>query len=127
MTFSNIEGNNVFDSKYQQTDWLELMKAIEEAPAAIECGSYPDLFFAEGNSFLSIREAKKFCTACPVVMQCATYAIKWEEEGIWGGLTARERAYYRNLKTGKSRDKRINKKPTYNRTGLSKASDQKAS
>jgi WhiB family transcriptional regulator, redox-sensing transcriptional regulator len=40
--------------------------------------------------------AKAICARCPVVRQCATYAI-WSGEryGVWGGLSERERVAFR--------------------------------
>jgi WhiB family redox-sensing transcriptional regulator len=37
--------------------------------------------------------AKAICGGCPVIHQCAAYAIRYSERyGIWGGLSERERA-----------------------------------
>jgi WhiB family redox-sensing transcriptional regulator len=37
--------------------------------------------------------AKAICGRCPVIRQCATYAIQYGERyGVWGGLSERERA-----------------------------------
>jgi WhiB family redox-sensing transcriptional regulator len=36
--------------------------------------------------------AKAICASCPVVRQCAAYAIRYGERyGVWGGLSERER------------------------------------
>lgn len=38
------------------------------------------------------EEAKAICTLCPVRPQCLEYALgNREREGVWGGLTDRER------------------------------------
>ena len=38
------------------------------------------------------NNAKAICQACPVRAQCLDYALATgEKEGIWGGLTPRER------------------------------------
>lgn len=104
-------------SKYEQErNWKSLMQAIEEAPEVVPCGNYPDLFYVEGNSYVEVRQAKEFCKSCPVKLQCSEYALKWEDEGIWGGLTARERIVLRNKATGKSRNKRYQSMPVYNRS-----------
>lgn len=114
-------------SKYQQErDWRELMEEIDNAPAAIGCGSYPDLFYADGNVFTEVRAAKQICQSCPVQRQCAIYALKWEDEGIWGGLTARERMVMRYKAEGKTSNKKYLDMPNY-RSHRTKASDQKAS
>ena len=37
--------------------------------------------------------AKAICGGCPVISQCAAYAIRYGERyGVWGGLSERERA-----------------------------------
>jgi WhiB family redox-sensing transcriptional regulator len=39
-----------------------------------------------------VRLARRRCTGCPVWRECREYALaNGEGEGIWGGLTARER------------------------------------
>lgn len=39
-----------------------------------------------------IREV--FCSRCPVVQQCLTYALVHDEYGIWGGTSRAERDRY---------------------------------
>ena len=34
---------------------------------------------------------KKYCTGCPVMGLCNTYALVHHERGIWGGMTEAER------------------------------------
>ena len=37
--------------------------------------------------------AKAICGGCPVIRQCAAYAIRYGERyGVWGGLSEQERA-----------------------------------
>jgi WhiB family redox-sensing transcriptional regulator len=36
--------------------------------------------------------AKRVCRRCPVILQCRVHAMAAEDYGVWGGLTARERA-----------------------------------
>ena len=67
----------------------------------------PELFFpSHGGHYANraIREAKEFCSRCPVTEECLQYAIEYEEDippsdwvGVYGGLTHKER----ELKTGK--------------------------
>jgi len=47
------------------------------------------LFFPEGRG--RVEEGKKFCTDCPVISQCRTYAVVHEVAGIWGGTCFSER------------------------------------
>lgn len=49
----------------------------------------PDLFFSEFA--LDIAGAKAICNTCPLIQLCATYAIKHENFGVWGGMSAEER------------------------------------
>ena len=53
-----------------------------------------DLFFPEKGE--SARPAKSICRRCPVIAECLAFALATNErEGIWGGLSARERAELR--------------------------------
>ena len=78
----------------KQRDQLTLALAIEEA-GQLPCQNYPDAFFPDklehtyGAS--DIKMAKSLCKECPIVIECGKFAIKWEEEGIWGGFTKAER------------------------------------
>ena len=45
-----------------------------------------------------VREAraKAICARCPVIGECATYAlVAGERHGVWGGLSERDRAALR--------------------------------
>lgn len=48
-----------------------------------------DLFFTPGA--LNIAAAKAVCQGCPVMLACRQYALVWESEGVWGGLSPDER------------------------------------
>lgn len=40
----------------------------------------------------AVNEAKAVCRSCPVRAECADYALTHNEpDGIWGGMSARER------------------------------------
>lgn len=56
-------------------------------------GRTDDLFFPSNESdFSMVRNAKALCRACPVLEECLQYALDTKQtEGIWGGLTSRER------------------------------------
>ena len=85
---------------------MKLQKAIDEAPAIPPCQvTDPEIWYAEkqeiGNQY---RLAKQLCTQCPVVNECATYAIAAPEvEGCWGGLSPRERMAMRKAAQGRPR------------------------
>jgi WhiB family redox-sensing transcriptional regulator len=52
-----------------------------------------DLFFPSNESDISmVRVAKAVCQSCPVQEECLQYSLATgQTEGIWGGLTSRER------------------------------------
>lgn len=87
-----FEGNTMrlFESE-QLKQLLKLHEAMDEAPRRPGClDTDPEVFFADraGESY---ADARKICRECPVIAQCAEYAIKWEPEGYWGGLAPRDR------------------------------------
>lgn len=49
-----------------------------------------DQIFFVGRGGKSSK-AKSFCSGCPVQRQCLNYALFYNEDGIWGGLTEKER------------------------------------
>ena len=56
----------------------------------------PELFFQEKEGWASAEMAKAICGTCPVRDICLQYALDNDiNEGIWGGLTARDRAALR--------------------------------
>jgi WhiB family redox-sensing transcriptional regulator len=57
----------------------------------------PELFFPEGGG--STQQAKQICNACPVKNDCLMEAlVNKYEDGVWGGLSARERIQLRRSK-----------------------------
>jgi WhiB family redox-sensing transcriptional regulator len=56
----------------------------------------PDLFFSDFG--LDIALAKDICAECPMIAACREYAIKHENFGVWGGLSAKERKELRGNK-----------------------------
>jgi hypothetical protein len=73
--------------------WLKFIDEqdrVEAEHGDVACKSAPDFFFPETNE--NMEYTKATCRACPLVDACATYAIYANErEGIWGGLSTRER------------------------------------
>lgn len=57
-------------------------------------GMDPDIFFPERGDHAGVRAAKAICLKCPVKAECRDAHIG-EREGIWGGLSSRERRVYR--------------------------------
>ncbi|GIU91331.1 MAG: transcriptional regulator WhiB [Acidimicrobiia bacterium] len=66
-------------------DWRELA-----ACAASEVD-----FFPPAGDVQAVVKAKAVCFACPVRAECLEYALATEQpEGVWGGLTRRERVRF---------------------------------
>jgi WhiB family redox-sensing transcriptional regulator len=55
-----------------------------------------DFFFSEFP--LDIALAKDICAECPMIAACRAYAMKHENNGVWGGLSADERFELRGSK-----------------------------
>ncbi len=67
-------------------DFINLPElAGDEACQALE----PELFYSDFA--IDIAVAKAACSTCPLLEACATYAIKHENYGVWGGMSADER------------------------------------
>ena len=75
--------------------WLDLLEAKEKlAGDYTACMNYPDLFFPEPagpDSIKNVQTAKDWCSQCPIRVQCLNFALEFNEDGIWGGLTVNER------------------------------------
>lgn len=55
-------------------------------------GIDPAVFYADDDDPESLAAARKICAGCPVREACVEHAIAVREpDGVWGGLTARER------------------------------------
>ncbi|POX55072.1 WhiB family transcriptional regulator [Streptomyces sp. Ru71] len=67
----------------------------------------PELFFPlteDGASLAQIERARRICHGCPVLRECRTWAVRrGETDGVWGGLTARQR---KSLSAGRATDQR---------------------
>lgn len=61
-------------------------------------GMDPDVFFPEGDGpEAAAMKAKAIatCEGCWVSEQCLEHSLKFNEEGIWAGMTLRERRAHR--------------------------------
>lgn len=75
-------------------DWMSQSKCSELEPAKAFGWFFPlpkkepleNLFDTH-----SPERAKKICRTCPVIEECLEYAIRHNEDGVWGGTTKRER------------------------------------
>lgn len=99
-----MTGKLLFGSAKQRHAVIELADKVAEIGLDhIPCAQAPELFFPErhegGNGGYApgiLRMAVKACEGCPIKIDCGIYAIKFEEEyGVWGGMTAAERAKIR--------------------------------
>ncbi|GAA2994034.1 WhiB family transcriptional regulator [Streptosporangium longisporum] len=72
-----------------------MRKTVREIDRAVRGAcrtSDPELFFPPAESARHEAWAKAVCERCPVLQECRAYAVRAAEpEGIWGGLTVRER------------------------------------
>ncbi len=60
----------------------------------VQClGEDTETFFSEDPAL--IARAKAICLVCPVLQQCAEWAIRHEAYGVFGGLSPKERAFMR--------------------------------
>ena len=77
----------------------KLGEAIAEAPSIPPCMiSDPEAWFPNQAQSASreIKNAKALCRTCPVQRECLTYALANPDlQGIWGGLTPKERLQLR--------------------------------
>lgn len=80
----------------------------------------PDLWFPnskEGghkDSYYNMDQAKRFCSQCPLTVQCLLTALgNKEEHGIWGGSTPRDRKFIRN--NNQARDFILRLRQRYNK------------
>ena len=57
-----------------------------------QCLRFPDVDFFNTGSPTNVVQCKIICDTCTVRQQCLEFATKnWEDDGIWGGTTPRER------------------------------------
>jgi WhiB family redox-sensing transcriptional regulator len=75
------------------------VKGINFFPVQPVGGAVTDLDYEQYTAM--VNSCKRVCDSCPVLVECREYSIVNETEGIWGGLTPRERAYERGLRARK--------------------------
>ena len=77
----------------------ELRRMEEDWWHKAEClGTTNDIFFSESPTLQ--RLAKQVCMHCEVRQECLDFAIKTDQkDGVWGGMTARERKREPSLRT----------------------------
>jgi WhiB family redox-sensing transcriptional regulator len=58
------------------------------------CTGQAELFFSDHKQ-KTVQQAKEVCDACDVKNECLNHALKHQEFGVWGGMTANERRVLR--------------------------------
>lgn len=84
----------------------ELILRLAVNPDLAKCaedGVDSDIFFMDDKdesnySAIKTEIARSICNICPVKEQCLRVALKYEEEGVWGGTTTQERRIMANRK-----------------------------
>ncbi|MEV0584052.1 WhiB family transcriptional regulator [Nonomuraea sp. NPDC050310] len=68
------------------------MTALWRDDAACRTAADFTVFFPQGERSPEVEQAVAFCRWCPVRAQCLAFALdNNEKDGIWGGLTPKER------------------------------------
>lgn len=88
----------MFENKDHEQDFIEFIDTMREHTSSPPCEQFPDAFNPRVGEMDLVRAAKSLCQECPVKALCAEYGMKWENNGIYGGLTAHERAVLRGKK-----------------------------
>lgn len=56
---------------------------------------FPEDFSPGPRREAALAAARRVCASCPVRADCLNHAVTWHEpKGVWGGLTAAERAVF---------------------------------
>lgn len=75
---------------------MDLPDFIVQITTPTPCRDNPDMW-TDGASSTDRREAKTACYRCPVIAQCAGWALpRPDEYGIWGGTTEDDRRVWRS-------------------------------
>ena len=86
--------------KFVTKNSLTLFNDLAELPHIIGTEACletdPELFFSDFA--LDIALAKDICAECPMIQSCRDYAMKHVNDGVWGGLSAKERYELRGKK-----------------------------
>lgn len=86
----------MFENKDHFQAWRQLMDEADQADRDLPCKQWPDAFFPDAG--YPAFDAKSLCAMCPIIKSCREYGIKYEWEGVYGGLSTRERQTQRRLR-----------------------------
>lgn len=85
---ANMEYHEDTSPLYVDLPSLKIKDADRSWRTQSACADHFDAFF----DWRRVEEAKAICATCPVQAQCLKFAIDNDErDGVWGGLTAKER------------------------------------
>lgn len=102
VTVTDVDADRIYDFEGLLGSWAEqrshiaLLDRIERELGEPPCAAWPDAFFAEIENIGDIQMAKRLCKTCPVMIQCAEHAMRFNiPDGVWGGMSAGERKVLR--------------------------------
>jgi len=80
------KGHALVRRKYphHDTSWFEDANCVGQASADY------DPFFPVKSERITVG-ARRVCSACPVIGECLEYALATKPDGVWGGMSAKER------------------------------------
>ena len=92
-----------------QNKMRELREETGQYPECVDNydAFFPDEYHDVETKHYAVKTAKDICNRCPLILDCADYAITANENyGIWGSTTPAERAVIQdNLKRFKRRQR----------------------
>lgn len=90
-----LRNTEIHNERKEQTEFDPADKRgwMHDDPLCATIGS--DLFYPEKNASHHAIQAKLVCQSCHLLNACRDYAVRYETQGVWGGMTPRERAAYR--------------------------------
>lgn len=67
-------------------DWSQYSEC-----ARLDAGEAERIFIGPDGGEPDLAAAKQFCSVCPVQLECLEDAIRWDDEGVRGGFSRKER------------------------------------
>jgi WhiB family redox-sensing transcriptional regulator len=61
---------------------------IKNAPCQ---SANPEIFFPDPTDLVTLRQAKETCAKCNATLDCLSFALKTNSQGVWAGTTDEER------------------------------------